>query len=35
MKPTRPPVCTMGNPFVVYDQRLPRPTTTKNATEVR
>lgn len=35
MKPSRPPVCTIGNPVIVYDQRITRPVSTKNTTETR
>ncbi|CAD8074569.1 unnamed protein product [Paramecium primaurelia] len=35
MKPSRPPVCTIANPYIVYDQRVSRPNSTKNATDTR
>lgn len=35
MKPSRPPVCTIANPLIVYDQRVPRPNSTKNVNDTR
>ncbi|CAD8164441.1 unnamed protein product [Paramecium pentaurelia] len=35
MKPSRPPICTIPNQIIVYDQRLPRPNSTKNAPDTR
>ncbi|CAD8065006.1 unnamed protein product [Paramecium primaurelia] len=35
MKPSRPPICSIPNQIIVYDQRLPRPNSTKNAPDTR
>ncbi|CAD8075656.1 unnamed protein product [Paramecium sonneborni] len=35
MKPSRSPACTIANPLIVNNQRVPRPNSTKNAFDTR